>query len=194
MAQHCCNTVHAADRLNVEETWWPKIPRCLIIGESPGNPGSLHFYDPIPVGRPDPVSIRHHLLNELVAVGLLQVATREDFTERGYFFDHAVRCQIPMKNVKHDRQRAKKYQSELVGKQNHLARLIESFDVVWVMGHMAGNAVANLGLITADTRSLIPAYTEGRRFFISPYVRQYPSYKPHDILAAFVAFLGGTLD
>src|SRR5262245_24079378 len=100
MSENCCNTIHSAGRLNVEEDWWPKVPRCLIVGESPGNPGSLHFYDPIPVGRRDPVSVRHRLLNELVAVGLLQAATREDFAEKGYFFDHAVRCQIPMKNVK----------------------------------------------------------------------------------------------
>jgi len=188
MAPSCCNTVHAADRLNVEEIWWPKVPVCLILGESPGKPGSLHFYDPIPIGRTDPVSIRRRLLNELVAEGLLQGATCEDFRERGYFFDHAVRCQIPMKIVKRDRQLAQRYQSHLVTTQSHLARLIERFDLIWVMGHMARNAVANLGLIHADRRGLIPAYTEGRKFFISPYVRHYRGYGPHDIVAAFVAF------
>ena len=189
LAQHCCKTVHAADRLNVEESWLPKVPRCLIIGESPGNPGSLHFYDPIPIGRPDPVSVRHRLLNQLVEEGLLQVATLEEFRERGYFFDHAVRCQIPMKIVKRDRELAKRYHSQLLTPQMHLARLIKSFDLVWVMGHMARNAVANLGLISADRRNLIPAYTETRRFFISPYVRHYPGgYGPHDIVASFVAF------
>ena len=169
MTQHCCNTVHAADRLNVEESWWPHVPRCLIIGESPGKPGSLHFYDPIPIGRTDPVSIRRRLLSELVVEGLLQGqgATREEFRERGYFFDHAVRCQIPMKTVKRDRQLAQRYQSHLVTTQSHLARLIERFDLIWVMGR--GNALSSsIALLihyswarisdTTNTSLLCPAY------------------------------------
>jgi hypothetical protein len=193
MAQHCCKTVHAADRLKVEENWWPKVPRCLIIGESPGNPGSLHFYDPIPSGRLDPVRIRHNLLDQLVVEGLLQSATLEDFRDKGYFFDHAVRCQIPMKIVITDRRRARSYRSQLVATQTHLAKLIKAFDRVWVMGHMARNALANLGLIAINPCSLIPAYTEGRRFFISPYVRRYRGYGPQDILSAFVAFQKGNM-
>jgi hypothetical protein len=72
---------------------------------------------PIPAGSHDPVSIRHRLLNELVAVGLLQAGTREDSAGKGYFFDHAVRRQIPMKDVKPDRRRAKKYESGWSGRK-----------------------------------------------------------------------------
>jgi hypothetical protein len=188
LPQRCCNTVHEADRLKVEEKWWPKVSRCLIIGESPGNPGSLHFYDPIPDGRTDPVSVRRHLLNQFVAEGLLQATTLEDFKERGYFFDHAVRCQIPMEKVERDRKLAQQYRSQLVVSQNHLAGLIERFDMVWVMGYMARNAVATLGCIPADRRGLIPAYTIGRKFFISAYIRHYRNYGPHEIASAFSAF------
>jgi hypothetical protein len=188
LPQRCCNTVHQADRLKIEEKWWPKVPRCLIIGESPGNPESLHFYGPIPDGRADPVSVRRRLLKQLVVEGLLQAATLEDFKEAGYFFDHAVRCQLHMEIVESDRKLAQRYQSKLVVTQDHLMKLIERFDVVWVMGYMARNAVATLGFIPPDRRGLIPAYTIGRKFFISPYVRPYQNYGPHEIVTAFAAF------
>jgi hypothetical protein len=142
----------------------------------------------MPIGITDPVKIRRLLLSQLVVQGLLEKPTLEDFKAKGFFFDHAVRCQIPMTYVVRDRKLARRYQSQLVSTQTHLPRLIKLFDKVWVMGHIARNAVANLGVISVNSRGLIPAYTEGLRFFISPYVRHYKGYGPYEIVAAFKAF------
>jgi hypothetical protein len=92
MGLSCCNTIHPFDRLLVQDCWSPHNKRCIVIGESPGAPGSLHFYDPIPAKGRDPVAVRRRLLGEMVNAGILAEPTLEDFKGNGFFFDHAVRC------------------------------------------------------------------------------------------------------
>jgi hypothetical protein len=164
------------------------MKRCLIIGESPGAPGSLHFYDPIPAKGRDPIAVRRRLLGQMVNAGILAEPILEDFKANGFFFDHAIRCQIPMHIIKRDRPSAAGYRSSLVPSQQHLGLLIPQYERVWVMGYLARAAVANLGFISQTPRKITPAYQEGR-FFISPYVRPYKGYGPPQILTAFRAFL-----
>ena len=183
----CCNAIHPFNRLDVENRWSPVRKRCIIIGESPGAPGSFHFYDPIPTIGRDPVAVRQRLLREMVNSGILAHPTLEDFKAHGFFFDHAVRCQVPMKIIERDRVAAARYHSTLVSSQQHLRSLIPQYEQVWVMGYLARAAVAFLGFISEERRKITPAYRKDP-FFISPYVRHYRGYGPPDIVAAFAAF------
>jgi hypothetical protein len=106
------------------------MKRCIVIGESPGAPGSLHFYDPIPAKGRDPVAVRRRLLREMVNAGILAQPTLEDFKANGLFFDHAVRCQIPMDIIKRDRPSAARYSSNLVQSEQHLGSLISQYERV----------------------------------------------------------------
>lgn len=184
----CCYASHLFDTLRVYDRWSPSRKRCLIIGESPGAPDRLHFYDGMPTKGHDPVAIRWRLLGAMVKAGILAQPTLENFKANGFFFDHAVRCQIPMKMVQRDWRPASRYRSTLVATQHHLGSLLPQYERVWVMGYLARAAVADLGFIQRVPRKITPAYQEGR-FFISPYVRHYKGYGPSDILAAFRAFL-----
>jgi hypothetical protein len=80
--------------------------------------------------------------------GILAQPTLEDFKANGFFFDHAVRCQIPMHIIKRDRPAAAHYRSNLVPSQQHLGLLIPQYERLWLMGYLARAAVANLGFIS----------------------------------------------
>jgi hypothetical protein len=187
MGLSCCNSIHQFDQLRVQERWSPLMKRCIVIGESPGAPGSLHFYGPIPAKGLDPVAVRRRLLGEMVNAGILAQPTLEDFKANGFFFDHAVRCQLPIHIIERDRSSAARYRSNLVQSQQHLGLLIPQYEGVWVMGYLARAAVANLSFISRTARKITP-YQEGH-FFISPYVRPYKGYGPPEILTAFRDFL-----
>lgn len=49
----------------MRDKWWPIEVKCLFVGESPGKPGAMYFYDPIPVLGRDPVDVRRNLLKSL---------------------------------------------------------------------------------------------------------------------------------
>jgi len=108
---------------DVQNKWFPAKLRCLIIGESPGAPNSPYFYDPIPAGR-DPVLVRRLLLKALEEARILPTPTLEAFKDRGFLFDHAIRAQLPMTDVKRERKAAEKFQSKLAMSATHLNPLI----------------------------------------------------------------------
>src|SRR5262245_51252006 len=95
---HCCDSTHPFDLAHVREHRWPDTWRCLIIGESPAAPGAAYFYDPIQ--EPDPVLVRRLLLRALTRAKFIAAPTLEALKEAGFAFDHAIRCQLPMEEIK----------------------------------------------------------------------------------------------
>ncbi len=53
---NCCGKLHAWDIYDVPNRWKPQRVRCLIVGENPGEQGSMYFYD-VPANH-DPVRVR----------------------------------------------------------------------------------------------------------------------------------------
>jgi hypothetical protein len=140
----CCGSTHPFDSAEVRSKWWPANPRCLIIGESPGRPGGDYFYDCLPDGEPDAVTVRANLLSGLVAVGLIRSATLESFRDAGFFFDHVIRCQLPLDQVAVERNRAATYISHRAKAAEHLKPFLTAFPKAWAMGNLARNAVVEL--------------------------------------------------
>ncbi len=178
-----CGRVHLFESREVRRRWWwPSQPTCLIIGESPGPPGAAYFYDPIPTGR-DPVAVRRHLLAGLTRAKLVSSNTLEAFAVSGFVFDHALRCQLEMARIERERTLARKYDSPLAEQATHLVEFIGQFPRVWVMGHMARNAVACQDQsLPAVCRLLTPPYVvpgvgdrdaEDRQFFVSRYFTRF---------------------
>lgn len=167
------NAADPFDSRAVRTRWWPPRNLCLIIGESPGVPGSPYFYDPIPEHTADPVGVRRLLLPALLEAGLIAAATLEAFRDAGFVFDHAIRRQLPGAVIRRERERALRYRSAWVSQATHIAQMIEEFPVIWVMGRIARNAVGIHRPALAVRRALDPPYVidSEPRFFFSSYFR-----------------------
>jgi hypothetical protein len=173
----CCGAAnHPWDREDVEHRWLPRALRCFIIGENPGDTTSEYFYHPPSDYNSDTVVVRRTLLRGLHLHGLIPEATLEGFHDAGFLFDHAIRCQLSPEVVGVERRRAMRYASRRVENPAHLQRWLTEAAVVWVMGHLASNAVANATSDFPRVKRLIsrPPYPgpigRGSRFFVSEYL------------------------
>jgi len=150
--------------------------RCFIIGENPGDTTSEYFYQPLPRYDSDDVVVRRALLGGLHLRGLIPKPTLEGFQDAGFLFDHAIRCQLAPDAVNADRQKAMRYTSRRVANPDHLKPRLAESTVVWVMGHLASNAVANAtaAFPKARRRISLPPYpgpiAPCSRFFVSEYL------------------------
>lgn len=173
----CCGAEkHEWDRLEVERCWLPPTLRCFVVGENPGDVTSEYFYERPVNYASDKVAVRRALLRGLHEQGLIAEATLEGFQQAGFLFDHAIRCQLSSEVVASEREKAKRYASCRVEKADHLRPWLAQARVVWVMGHLASNAVANATAEFPRQRRKIsmPPYPGevGRdsRFFLSEYL------------------------
>jgi hypothetical protein len=139
----CCGVEHQWDRHKVESTWLPPTLRCFVVGENPGDTTSQYFYERPVDYRSDEVAVRRALLRGLHQYGLIHEATLEGFKGAGFLFDHAIRCQLPSAAITSERQKAMRYVSPRVERTWHLRPWLAQAKVVWVMGHLASNGVAN---------------------------------------------------
>lgn len=188
-----CQAIHPFDSCRVRERWWPRHLKCLIIGESPGNPGSDYFYTPLPRIGSDPIAIRANLLSGLDEAGLITSVSLEAFREGSFVFDHAIRCTLNLKErIAKERQRATRYSSPLAHSATYLRPLIEEAEKVWAMGHIARDAVVFLcqadypSMKESLNRTLTPP-TQHTKFFFSRYLNRCPDKKP--IFRRFSKFL-----
>lgn len=173
----CCGVEkHGWDRLEVERRWLPPTLRCFVVGENPGDTRSEYFYERPASHAQDEVAVRRALLGGLHQHGLIAEATLEGFQEAGFLFDHAIRCQLSSKVVRSERQKATRYASRRVGNADHLRPWLAQARVVWVMVHLASNAVANASAEFPKQRrkiSMLPYPSEiarDSRFFVSEYL------------------------
>jgi hypothetical protein len=151
----------------------PQRLRCLIIGESPGAPGSACFYDPI-LPSSDPVKVRRLLLRALTNDHILTAPSLEEFKAAGLVFDHAIREQIDMGLVEVDRDKAAKFESVLAASATHLLPLIEKAESVWAMGFIARNAMTGLfASIPKKRLTLTPPYKLNDKIFVSRYLTRF---------------------
>ncbi len=197
----CCGaTEHPWDRYNVPRDWFPRSLRCLIIGENPGYPATARSLTPSEYFYTDPprdnVVVREALLHGLHREGLIPEARLKGFRDAGFLFDHAIRCLLPKEVVKRERQAAMRYASHRVEHPDHLRALAQA-RVVWVMGHLASNAVANIADDFPKERRLIskppwPGELAPRsRFFLSEYFARWNEKKAPAICEAFSRFARG---
>lgn len=191
----CCGAEkHGWDRLEVERRWLPPTLRCFIVGENPGDATSEYFYERPASYAQDKVVVRRALLGGLHQQGLIAEATLDGFQEAGFLFDHAVRCQLPSKIVRSERQKATRYASRCVGNADHLRPWLAQARVVWVMGHLASNAVANASAEFPKQRRNIsmPPYpgkiSRDSRFFVSEYLSWRTEAKASAFAEAFNCF------
>ena len=173
----CCGAEkHQWEKHEVERRWLPRVLRCFIVGENPGDTTSEYFYEPPASYASDEVAVRRALLHGLHQRGLIAEATLEGFQGAGFLFDHAIRCQLASRVINVERQKAMRYASHLVEDPAHLRVRLAEAKTVWVMGHLASNAVANATAEFPKERRRIsgPPYP-GRiracsRFFLSEYL------------------------
>lgn len=191
----CCGTQeHPWDWYKVETHWLPASIRCLIVGENPGSERSEYFYHPPKTYARDCVVVRKGLLQGLQAVGLIERATLESFRDAGFLFEHGIRCPLPSDVVRREHRLAKRYASARVGSALHLVPLLSRAETVWVMGHIASNAVANATPEFSKERRLISQapypgeIAPGSRFFISEYFTRWNRGAISGICAAFARF------
>jgi hypothetical protein len=188
-----CLAIHAFDSYQVLERWWPKRLRCLIIGESPGDPGADYFYDSLPKTGHDPIDIRSNLLSGLHAAGLVNSVELEAFREAGFVFDHAIRCSLNLsERIAKERHHAVHYRSALAHRATYLRPLIEEAEKVWVMGHIARDAVVficqkDYPLMMQSLRKTLTPPTQHAKFFFSRYLNRCPDKSL--ILDKFSSFL-----
>jgi hypothetical protein len=193
----CCHaTSHPWDRWQVEKRWMPEPLRCLIIAENPGDVTSEYFYQPPVDPERDPVRVRNGLLHGLHDAGLLIQPTLEAFRDAGFLLDHAIRCPLPSPVVNQERSKASRYTCKRVSNPLHLVPALKRAPLVWVMGHLASNAVANATPEFPKEHRLIsrtpfpgPA-SPGSRFFISEYFTRHTAREGKDprICSAFAEF------
>jgi hypothetical protein len=172
----------------------PQALRCLIIGENPGDSDSEYFYSPPANYTHDRVRVRQALLGGLHGQGLIPNPMLEGFREGGFLFDHAIRCALPKTRVQKERRAAIRYQSTCAEDPSHLLDAINRAPIVWVMGHIASNAVAN---VTNDfpkqRRQIAKApypgeLLQGSKFFLSEYFTRWNQAEMQRICEAFVRF------
>ena len=191
----CCNAVsHPWDQHEVQQRWLPGTLRCLIIGENPGDTDSQYFYAPPQSYARDRVIVRRCLLRGLCDQKLISAATLEGFRNAGFLFDHAIRCPLSQTIVKAEHRAARKYASPRVEEPVHLFGSLSQADVVWVMGHIACNAVANACTsFPKEPRSISkPPYPgeleTGSKFFVSEYFTRWNQSESVGICRAFKRF------
>lgn len=190
----CCGGPHPFDSRRVKQRWWPEKLHCLLVGESPGPPGADYFYDPVPEDAQDPIVVRRLLLPGLVASGLLDSPTLEAFRAAGFAFDHAIRCQLPTATVTQEHKLACRYTSPSAHAASHLAEVVRAAPKVWILGHIARDAVTHVCGLGDRRHRITPPYilAEDPRIFVSQYFRRFdtPS-RVREIVAEFNAFLAG---
>jgi hypothetical protein len=191
----CCGAEgHEWDRLEVETRWLPKKLRCFIVGENPGDTVSEYFYERLASHTSDDVAVRRAILRGLHTQGLIAEPTLDAFQAGGFLFDHAIRCQLPSSVVTSEREKAKRYASRRVENVEHLKHWLSQACVVWVMGHLASNAVANATTEFPKQRRKIskPPYPgaidRDSRFFLSEYLSWRTEAKASDFARAFKRF------
>ena len=142
---NCSHKNHPFDSRHVRENWLPQQLNCLIIGENPGSTSSPYFYDPIPNNRGDPVRVRSQLLKMLSQIGIVSSPDLIAFKSAGLVFDHGIRCPLDSKaEITRQRHLAAGFHSPLAHEAAYLRPLIERAHKVWVMGHIARDAVVFL--------------------------------------------------
>src|SRR5712691_11406285 len=173
----CCDAEkHQWEVHDVERRWVPRVLRCLIVGENPGDTASQYFYKHPTNYASDAVVVRRALLCGLHKHLLIPEPTLEGFHKAGFLFDHAIRCQLPPRLVNAERQKAMRYASRRVEDPMHLRPLLAQASVIWVMGHLANNAVANAipELPRQRRRVSMTPYPGGTepssKFFLSEYL------------------------
>jgi hypothetical protein len=172
----------------------PKPLRCLIVGENPGDVTSEYFYEPPADPKNDRVRVRRELLDGLHDVGLIAGPTLEAFRDAGFLFDHAIRCPLPSSSVDQERLKANRYASERVANPAHLVPSLTQARIIWVMGHVASNAVANATSDFPKEKRKIsqPPFpgpiTPDSRFFVSEYFHRFNKKETPGIFAAFARF------
>ena len=189
MTSPCCQRDHPFDVFSVNARWWPESQRCLIIGESPGGPDAHYFYD-----SKHPVRIRRNLLMGLTSCNMISSETLDAFKNGGFLFDHAVRCQLPVVQVKHEWRRSIRYESSRAANAAHLSSVIKDFQYVWIMGYLARNAVACLDAqLPRDNHGLATPYLVrgSRTYFVSRYLLNISDTEVVTICGAFKAFAHG---
>jgi hypothetical protein len=191
----CCGAVlHPWDRHEVQQQWLPGTLRCLIIGENPGDTDSQYFYAPPQSYARDRGTVRRCLLRGLCDQKLISETTLEGFRNAGFLFDHAIRCPLSQIVVKAERHAARRYASPRVDEPVHLLASLSQAVVVWVMGHLACNAVANVCTSFPKERRLIselpyPGELEpGSKFFVSEYFTRWNQSESVGICRAFKRF------
>jgi len=191
----CCGAEkHEWDRLKVELHWVPLVLRCFIVGENPGDTKSEHFYQRPASYTLDKVAVRRGLLRGLHQQGLIAEATLEGFRDAGFLFDHAIRCQLSSKVVGLEREKAKRYASYRAESVNHLRPWLAQARVVWVMGHLASNAVANATpeFPKHERKISMSPYPDeiapNSRFFVSEYLSWRTGEKAPAFAEAFKQF------
>lgn len=192
----CCGLVsHPWEQFEVERKWRPHQLRCLIVGENPSYEGQPYFYEePISYNN-DPVAVRCGLLQNLYKQEILESATLTGFREAGFLFDHAIRCHLSKDEVKKERVSAQRFKSQRVQTPTHLLPTVMEAPIVWVMGHLARNAIANL--IRDFPREKRPIsrppfpgeIVPGSRYFLSEYLNpRWNKNRWPQIFAAFLEF------
>ena len=191
----CCGaSAHQWEEHGVERRWVPQTLKCLIIGENPGDATSQYFYDKPPSYSSDVVVVRRALLCGLHQRGIIQDATLESFRDAGFLFDHAIRCQLSSVLISRERQRAMRYACRLLENPSHLRSWLAQANVVWVMGHLASNAVANaVNEFPRQRRKIsrppFPAEVlPSSKFFLSEYVTWRNERKAPEFCESFKKF------
>ena len=191
----CCDAVlHPWDRYGVQQRWLPGTLQCLVIGENPGNTDSQYFYAPPQSYARDRVIVRRCLLRGLCDQKLISEATLEGFRNAGFLFDHAIRCPLSQTIVKAERQAARRYASPRAEEPSHLLASLSQAVVVWVMGHIACNAVANActsfpKVPRPISKPPYPGELEiGSKFFVSEYFTRWNQSESVEICRAFKRF------
>lgn len=194
----CCTApMHQWEEHEVERRWLPATLKCFIVGENPGDTTSQYFYEKPSSYNSDGVVVRRALLRGLQQHGLVQEATLESFRDAGFLFDHAIRCQLSSSLVSAERQKATRYASPRVENPIHLGPWLSQAVVVWVMGHLASNAVANVTMEFPRQRrkiSMPPFPAEvgpSSRLFLSEYITWRNETRVPDLCEAFKRFSRG---
>ena len=96
--------------------------------------------------------------------------------------------------VVHGELKANRYGSERAAHPLHLIPLLKQARLVWVMGHVASNAVANAAAdFPKEPRKISqPPYpgpiAPGSRHFVSEYFHRFNKKETPEIVAAFASF------
>jgi hypothetical protein len=164
------------------------------VGENPGDVTSEYFYEPPIDPKNDRVRVRRELLGGLHDVGLIAEPTLGAFRDAGFLFDDAIRCPVPSSTVSQERLKANRYASERLANPVHLVPPLAQAKIIWVMGHVASNAVANATPdFPKERRKISQApypgpIARGSQFFVSEYFHRFNRRETPAIFAAFLRF------
>jgi len=191
----CCGAEENQwEKHDVERHWVPCVVRCFIVGENPGDTRSQYFYEQPTSYATDGIVVRRALLRGLHHDGLIPEATLPGFRAGGFLFDHAIRCQLSSRIVGAERRRAMRYASTRAAAAVHLRSWLAQASVVWVMGHLASNAVAEATeeFPRQMRRISLPPYPSGlapnSSFFLSEYLTWRYEGRALNLCEAFARF------